>query len=360
MKLTCDRQRLAQALKVVSRIKSRTKNIRLATDQGRLNVQSTDHTTAITMWLDAEVDEEGIALVPLKICEYVRSLRDDQVSIDELTVTCGKSQVVFTPTPAKSEYYLNIPSVEGLLTTVDPVALRTAINRVAFAAAAELSPPVLTGVHCTFESSSLEMAAADGFRLAVHTTELKTPVAEKTGIIVPAQAMTELGRLLVGQKEPVEVAVDNDQVLFRLKNIECVSQLIQGTFPNYQQLIPTTHTTRTVVDVQQMLSAVRQADIFAQDGSGIVRFQMAQGKMIISARAEELGDNVSEVDAVVEGEDAKVALNARYVLQLLSALKDGQVEMLTSSPSTPVMFKSIGGNEHETYEHVIMPMFVQW
>jgi DNA polymerase III subunit beta len=152
-------------------------------------------------------------------------------------------------------------------------------------------------------------------------------------------------------------------VLFRLKNVELVSQLIQGTFPNYSQLIPQGHTSKAVVSVADFLRETRIASIFARDGSGIVRLQFAAGeeltpgKMTISARAEEIGDNLGELDAVVEGEEAKIAFNGKYLQDVLQVLEGGQVALETTSSSSPGVLRPVGV---ENYVHVIMPMFVQW
>jgi DNA polymerase-3 subunit beta len=153
------------------------------------------------------------------------------------------------------------------------------------------------------------------------------------------------------------------QVLFRLKDVELVAQLIQGTFPNYTQLIPQSSTCRAVVDVAEFLRETRSAAIFARDGSGIIRLQitpgeeLSPGKMVVSARAEELGDNRGEIDASIEGEAAKIAFNSRYLQDVLQVLQCPQVALETAGPSSPGVLKPVG---QDNYVHVIMPMFVQW
>ena len=149
-----------------------------------------------------------------------------------------------------------------------------------FAAATDDSRPVLTGVDAVLEENQLTLAAADGFRLAVHHTAVKEKVPERTEIIIPARALGELDRLLAEEEDPVEMTLNTTktQVLFRLKTIELVAQLIQGTFPNYSQLIPQSYASRAVVDVSEFLREARIASIFARDGSGIIRLQFAPGE----------------------------------------------------------------------------------
>ena len=212
------------------------------------------------------------------------------------------------------------------------------------------------------------LAAADGFRLAVHEASLGAQVPEDISVIIPAKTLAELNRLIGDQEEPISLMVNpgKSQVLFRLKNAEIVSQLIQGTFPNYGQLIPKDFVTRATVDVGEFNRATRVASIFARDGSGIVRVQMSAaegngvGKISVSARSEEVGDDEGEIDATVEGEPAKIAFNSKYLTDVLGVLGKGMVALETSSPSSPGVLKPVSPPEGTSYVHVIMPMFVQW
>jgi len=170
---------------------------------------------------------------------------------------------------------------------------------------------------------------------------------------------------MVDEEQAVEITVNTkkSQALFRLKNIELVSQLVQGTFPQYTQLIPQSYTTRAVVSVAEFLRATKTASIFARDGSGIVRLvialgsELTPGKMTVSARSEEIGDDVGEIDAIVEGEEAKIAFNGKYLSDVISVLHEAQVALETTNPSSPGVVRPVGV---DNYIHVIMPMFVQW
>jgi DNA polymerase-3 subunit beta len=188
-------------------------------------------------------------------------------------------------------------------------------------------------------------------------------------VIVPARTLNELNRLLVDQEEPVEIMMTpaRGQVLFRVlgsQKVEVVSQLLQGAFPNYEQLIPQSYQTRAVLDLPPLLRAARTAAIFARDGSNIIRLQVVPGdgggggKLVISARSEEVGDNQDEVDAdAIEGTEGKIAFNSRYLLDVLSVLERGKVTLETTTSSSPGVFRPTGSDD---YVHVVMPMFVQW
>ena len=275
-----------------------------------------------------------------------------------LGLKCARFEARISGIDAKD--FPPIPKVaEGITTKVEVADLRQGIAQVVFAAATEESRPVLTGVDAKFEGDLLTLAAADGFRLAVYKLPLAKPVSQETEVIIPARTLAELNRLMAEQEEAVEITVNPNkgQALFRLKNIELVSQLIQGAFPNYAQLVPQSYNTRAVISVADFLRATKTASIFARDGSGIVRLVVAPGKVIVSARSEEIGDDVGEIDAVVEGEEAKIAFNGKYLTDVLSVLRESQVALETTSPSSPGVIRPVGV---ENYLHVVMPMFVQW
>jgi DNA polymerase-3 subunit beta len=377
MRLTCLQDNLNRGLSVVGRaVATRTtlpitSNVLLATDQSRLKLAATNLEMAITCWVGAKVEEEGAITVPARLLtEFVSSLPSDKVSINlpsqtkTLELKCARFEARISGVDAKD--FPPIPKVgEGITTKVEIEELRRGITQVVFAAATEESRPVLTGVDADFEGDLVTLAAADGFRLAVYKLPLATPVSQKTKVIIPARTLAELNRLMADQEEAVEITVNpnKSQALFRLKNVELVSQLVQGTFPNYAQLIPQSYNTRVVVDVDAFSRAAKTASIFARDGSGIVRLvitpgeELTPGKVTVSARSEEIGDDVGEIDAIVEGEEAKIAFNGRYLIEVLSVLREPQVALETTNPSSPGVIRPVGV---ENYIHVVMPMFVQW
>ncbi len=377
MKLSCLQENLSKGLAIVGRaVATRTtlpitNNVLLATDQGRLKLAATNLEIAISCWLGAKVEEEGAITIPARLLtDFVNSLPNERVDMTlsprtrTLELKCARFEGRINGVEA--EEFPPIPSIgEGITTKIDAEALRLAITQVAFAAATEETRPVLTGVHSEFDGDRLTLAAADGFRLAVHKAPLAIPVAERIEVIIPARAFSELHRLLTDQEEPIEVTINpqRSQVLFRLKDVEMVSQLIQGAFPNYSQLIPQSYVTRAEMSLSEFAKATRTASIFAREGSAIVRLlivpgaELAPGRVVLSARAEEVGDNVGEVDATVEGEEARIAFNSKYLSDVLGVLRQDRVILETTSPSSPGVIRPVGV---DNYVHVVMPMFVQW
>ena len=382
MRLSCLQENLSRGLAVVGRAVANrstlpiTQNVLLSVNQSMLQLSATNLEVAITTWTGAMVEEEGSVTVPARLLtEFVSSLPNERIDLElqpgtgVLELKCARSQAHIHGTDASE--FPPIPTVEeGIGAKVDPSVLKSAIARVAFAAATEESRPVLTGVEMKFDGSRFSLAAADGFRLAVHQGVLRESVESETKVIIPARTLNEVSRLLGDQEDPVEITMTpaKGQVLFRIKGaetVEVVSQLLQGAFPNYEQLIPEKHDTRAVLDLPSLLRAVRTAAIFARDGSNIIRLELSPGngggdtgKVIVSARSQEIGDNQDEIDAdVIEGVEGEIAFNSRYLLDVLAALERGKVALETASSSSPGVFRPV---DSEDYIHVVMPMFVQW
>jgi DNA polymerase-3 subunit beta len=375
MKVSCSQEDLSKGLAVVGRaVATRavlpiTNNVLIATEGSRLRLSATNLEIAISCWIPGTIEKEGTVTIPARlVTDFVNSLPSGRIDMAlsprsrSLELRCARHEAHISGLDPAD--FPAIPKItDGMNVKVKPGDLRLAINQVGFAAASEESRPVLTGVHAEFEGEQLTLAAADGFRLAVRKVALAKVVDTKIAIIIPARSLAELNRLISEQEEPLELTVNSQksQVMFRLRNVEMVSQLIQGTFPNYSQLIPKSYNTRAVIKLAEFLRATKSASIFARDGSGIVRLQImprdGKGKIAISARAEEIGDNLGEVDATVEGEEAKIAFNSKYLMDVLGVIAKEEVALETTTSSSPGVIRPVGD---ESYIHVVMPMFVQW
>ncbi len=376
MRLSCLQENLSQGLSIVGRaVATRstlpiTLNVLLSTDQGRLKLSATDLEVAISTWIGVQIEEEGAITVPARLLtDFVNSLPADRIDIESsnqplgLSLKCARFEASINGIAADD--FPPIPGVKsGVTGKIDVETLREAISKVVFAAATDDSRPVLTGVKVEMDGDDFTFAAADGFRLAVYRGKLAEPVPDEVEFIIPARALAEVKNLATNQNQPVEFTVtpSKSQALFRMDDVELVSQLVQGTFPNYSQLIPQEHQARVVVDQGQFLRATKTAAIFARDGSRIIRLQVGgngEGKLRVSSRAEEVGENQGEIDATVEAAEgeSKIAFNSRYLSEVLDVMGSGEVALETTSPSSPGVLRQIG---RDSYVHVVMPMFVQW
>jgi DNA polymerase-3 subunit beta len=247
---------------------------------------------------------------------------------------------------------------------IPPAALRQMIEQVTLAAApAEEGRLVLTGALVEFQDSQLTMVAADGFRLSLRRAQLSEQVPEPSDVIIPARALRELARVSVEEENPVEIIVtpNRNQVLFRLSNIEIISQLIEGKFPDYNQIIPSSYGTRVVVNTHDLMRAVRISVLFSRDVANIVRLEVIPGSELTPGRLRvestaEVGQNVGELDASVEGEQMEIAFNGRYLIDMLNVIGTEQVVLEATNPSRPGILKPVGD---DNLIYVIMPMHIK-
>ncbi len=376
VKLATQQEALQRGLNTVGRavaVRStlpQTSHVYVAAEGEQVKLVATNLEIAITCWVSARVDEPGAITIPARLLtEFVSSLPPAEIAFSvaprsrQAQIVCARNEATITGMDADD--FPPIPSIsDGDTFRLEPQALRQAIEHVVFAAASDDSRPVLTGVQLKIEDGRLTLAAADGFRLAVYHLNIAEQPPSAIEIIVPARALQELSRLLPDQEEAATLQLNSvrSQILFKLEDVELTAQLIQGTFPSYQQLIPSEYQTRATLDAAEFLREARTAAVFARDGSGIVRVVLAAGdsgagRVTISARAEEQGDHQGEMDAEIEGEDARIAFNSRYLQDVLQVLGGGRLALETTGPSNPGVFRP---HDREDYVHVIMPMFVQW
>jgi len=375
MEFSCLQENLAKGLSIVSRaVATRStlpvlSNILMATDEGRLKLSATNLEVGINCWIGAKVKEDGATTVPARLLtDFVNSLPPERIDVQltartqTLGLKCANSDANIKGIDAQ-EFPLIVALSEDAGTSLEPETLREMINQVTLAAAVDESRPVLTGVLAEISGSTLTMAAADGFRLSVRTAELSEAVPESASMIIPARALGELARVSADADDPIRMSIapNRGQVFFRMTNIDLVSQLLEGTFPNYEQIIPKAYATRTVVDVSQLRKAVEIAHLFARDAANIVKLRIAPGeestggRLTVMATSAELGSSVSEIEGSVEGEPIEIAFNAKYLIDVLGVLTTPQVTMETSTPSSPGVFKPVG---EENFVHVIMPMHI--
>jgi DNA polymerase-3 subunit beta len=377
MKVSCLQENLAKGLSIVGRAVATKStlpvlsNILLATDQGRLKLAATNLELAVVTWIGAKVEDEGAITIPARLlAELITSLPNDRIDMElnvrthTLHLTCARSEANIKGIDATE--FPPIPSVggEGEATAtvqMDSGLLREVIGQVAFAAATDESRPVLAGVLVSFGDSELTMAATDGFRLSVRRTQLPVSAPQKIDVLVPAKTLTEVARLAADEKDPIAMTVtpNKSQILFHMSNIDLVSRLIEGAFPNYRHIIPQGYKTRSVLSTGDFLNASRRASFFAREAANIVRLnvqpgeELVPGRVSVTATSAEIGDNINDIDAQIEGEGITIAFNARYLTEILGALTSQKVVLETNTATNPGVLKPVGD---DGFIHVIMPL----
>ena len=373
MKVSVLQENLAQGLNVVSRAVSARStypilaNVLIAAEDGRLKLSATDRELGITAWIGAKIEEPGATTVPARtLADLVTTFPNETIQMElvvrtqTLQLRAGRSNAEIKGIDAQEFPPMPEPDKSaGIELTAGD--FKEMIQQVVFAASRDDARPVLTGVLITVEGKTMTMAAADGFRLSVRKAELKSAVEQPLRAIVPARALNELARIAADDKEQVHMVLPpgRGQVVFSLKDAELRCQLVEGAFPEYQQIIPNGHKTRTIVSAESFLKAAKQAEIFARESSHIARLDIkpgdgkAPGTMEISAQSEETGSNDSKMDATVEGVPILIAFNVRFLREALDVMKSSDVALETSAAASPGVIHPVG---NEDFLHVIMPM----
>jgi DNA polymerase-3 subunit beta len=256
-----------------------------------------------------------------------------------------------------------VPTADGVRGVKVPTdVFREMVTHVDFAAAKEDNRPVLTGILTRFEDDMITMAAADGYRLAVRHAYLETPVNESYQIIIPARALTEVSKIMSDEDDFVLISLPQgrNQVMFHLKNVDIVSSLIEGAFPNYEAIIPRSHATLTQVYTSELLHACKRSEVFAKDSAYAARIiinpaQTGIGRVVVASKSQEKGDNEGMVDASVEGDEIDISFNIRYLIDVLNVIKEDQVILETNGVGAPGLIRPVGRDD---FIHVIMPMSV--
>jgi DNA polymerase-3 subunit beta len=373
MKVNVLQESLAHGLGMVSRAVSPRStlpvlsNVLVATDEGRLRLSATNLELGITCWIGAKIEEEGSTTVPARtFVDLVGTLPQEQVSLNlnaatqTLNVRCGPSNTDIKCIDAQEFPPLPVPDMDGAI-PLNVADFKEMISQVTFAASVDEARPVLMGVLLTVEKDGITMAAADGFRLSVRTGTLSQPAPQPINAIIPARALGELGRVAADGSEMISMVLPKGrgQVVFRMKDVEVVSQLIDGTFPDYQQIIPRSYKSRTILSTPALLKACKQAEIFAREGSNVARLDIKSsgdlepGSVEISAQSEETGSNETVVAATIDGVGLLIAFNVKYLREVLEVIKSPNVALETSAPNAPGVIRPVGD---DNFLHVIMPM----
>ncbi len=245
---------------------------------------------------------------------------------------------------------------------LDAGQLKEMIAQIAFAAADDDSRPVFTGVHVEVNNEQLTFAAADSFRLAVRSAELPGSDQARGTLLIPARTLTELARILPSEGAVQMIVTPNrSQVLFHTEQMDLVSRLIEGTFPNFRQIIPKDHTTRAVIETKEFAAAVKSVTPFARDSSNIARVKingggndgLEPGTLTIEANAEDIGNNISTINAAVDGPEQQIIFNVKYLADVLAVIDTPEVALEVTSAARPGVIKPVGSAD---YTYVIMPM----
>jgi len=336
-------------------------HVLISSKSNKILITTTNMETSIQILLAGKIEEEGDICVPARLLfELISSLPKDTVSLETdgetLHIKTRKNKATL-PGVVSSEFppLPEFSSSGGVDLPND--TLRLALGQVIFAAASEESRPLLTGVRFETAPEGTTFVATDGYRLS-----LKKIVGEKiseNSLVIPSRALSEVMKISTEEKEQsmVRMAETVDgQLLFIVGDTTITTRRIEGEYPNYRRTIPSAYTTQIQMETQELLQAVKSAAIFARDSAGIIRFSITPEEMTVSANTPQVGENIIEVDAKVEGEGGSLALNSRFLLDLLSSFPAKELVLQMTGSLNPAVFLV---PEDDSFLHIIMPVRVQ-
>lgn len=366
MKLNVTQENLNKALGTVGRVVSSRSslpvlsNVLLSTDTNRLRLAATNLEIGVTYWIGCKVEQEGAVTAPARLfSEFISSLPagNIEISASEANITVTTPHYNSQINGISAEEFPLIPEVKSdPAVTLKAADFRNAIAQVVIAASPDENRPVLAGIYMYTEDDNLVMVATDSYRLAERSLKLPNGNHTDLSVVVPARTMQELVRILADNDGEVRMYLAENQVMFQLDNIELVSRLIEGQFPNYRQIIPTEEKTAATLTTAELSRITKMANLFARENAGSIRIEVqAEGEMRIMSSASQVGENTSSAECEVAGDDGEISLNARYLSDALGVINTKEVSFAMSGKLNPCVLRP-EGDDADDYIHIIMPL----
>jgi DNA polymerase III subunit beta len=386
---SCLQENLARALNIVApAVATRStlpvlSHVLLFAENGQLKITATNLDLTVICQIGAIADGEwGIAVPAREFGDLIASLPKERVDLkfiramQSLNIRCQHASANVKGIAA-GEFPTPPTAANAIQITLDAETLHQMIRQTTFSASSDDARPILKGVLTEISQVGIAFASADGFRLSVRSVSQPLGITESLQVVIPASTLNLVAKVAAQQEEPVEIALDEKRThaFFRQGNVQVISSLIDGNFPNVRQIVPQQHTTRVVTNAADLLAAVKRSIVFARSEKGIVRLHTvsangaaskpsapnttpalaegAKGKLVVSATAKERGDYTDELDATVEGNPIEIAFNGQFLTELIEKVDPAQIILEMTSDVSPGVFKVVG---REDYVHVVMPM----
>lgn len=361
MKLQATQENLNRALGSVSRVANSRgtlpilANVLVKATNNRLSLSATNLDIAITHFIGAKISDEGSITVPARLMQdYINSLPEGVIELDlqDTKLHISTDQYKSVVNGIVSDDFPVMPAIsDGSSWSLPGSSFKKALQQVVFAASADETRPVLTGVLIHTDGGDLYMAATDSYRLA------EKKLGKNKGdlnLLVPASAMQDLLRVMGDGEEDVNVTHDGQQVLFQFGDIELVTRLLEGKYPDYKKLIPTSFKSQATLKKSDLVNVTKVSSLFARESAGSVTIELSKGAKQLSIRsvASQLGENTATAPAKVTG-DGTITLNSRYLLDALGALDGEEVVFGFNGKLEPTLLYDPAGDD---YKHIIMPL----
>lgn len=361
MKLQVTQENLSKALSSVARVANSRgtlpilSNVLLKTVEGRLSIAATNLDIGITHYIGSKVSDEGSITVPARLMQdFVSSLPGGviELKLDDYKLYIKAGKYNSTINGISAEDYPVMPAIaEGITWSIPGKLLKQSLQQVVIAASSDEARPVLTGVYWHTHEGKLYMVATDSYRLAEKSL---ISIDKEIDLLIPASALQDLLRILGDFDEDVVITHDDQQVLFKVGDVELVTRLIEGKYPDYRKLIPRTFASDATLKKSELTNITKVSSLFARESAGSVTINLNAEEQLVSIRsiASQIGENTASASASITNEGA-ITLNSRYILDALHALSGEEVRIAFNGKLEPCILTDVKSSD---YLHVIMPL----
>jgi len=364
MKATILQTNFAKTINYISRIVSnRTtlpvlNNVLITAEDGRLTMAATDLEVAITAKMVGKVDSEGKITVPARmLSDFILNNRDESIEMElkDKTLSLKSTHFEANIKGIDADEFPTIPNSENKPFAKLKISdFSEALHQVTFAAANDDTRPVLAGVLIKFAGNELVLVATDSYRLAEKKITLDKEIEEKE-VIVPARTLNEVSRI-ISQSEmdgEIEIIIDENQIFFTVSEAQIVSRLIEGSFPPYSSIIPSSSKILVKTNIAETLNALKMSSLFAKDVANNIKLEIGDKGVTVKSAAGESGNTTSKVAAQTSGGKLEIAFNARYLMDVLNVLSGKEVEIKFNDDSAPGVVTS---DKDQNYLYLAMPL----
>jgi len=361
MKISISLDRFKKGLGVVERIVASKStlpilnNVLIKAEDSQVVLLATDLEMGVKYYLGGKVEDTGSITVPGKVLgNFINSLSEDKITLEEkdniLYAKTEKSDASLNGMPADD--FPTIPKIEGKeILKISGQVLKAAIGEVAFSASLDESRPILTGVYFVIGGGFLKMVATDSYRLS--EKKIKISTSEECSFIVPIKTIYELQRVMT-PSEDVQIIVSENQIMFVLTDLELTSRIIEGEYPDYEQIVPKSFKTTAILNTNELAGNVKSASFFARENANNVRLVFKASGLEIEATSSQLGNFKSTLSGQITGEDNEISFNAKYLLDVLDKINTEEVSLELIGKLNPGVIKPVGKDANVMY--IIMPL----
>jgi len=371
MKVSCTKSNLQTGLAITSHLSTKNiqlpilNNVLIVAKNGNIRLTSTNLEIAISCLIRGKVDEDGDITVPSKLFhDYISLLKEEKVDLwsEDQTLHVEAGDYKTKMNGLSSSDFPLVPSVTADKTFTVPVnSFREAMSQVVFAVANNEARPELSGTLIRFNNGEITMVATDSYRLAERKIKAASDYQNEVSVIIPARTMVEVNRVLsifkdsVDSPSDVQISLSENQVVFNYGSVELISRTIEGSFPDYQQIIPKSFQTESKIDRDDLMNVVKTASLFSRSGLFDVTLSFDPSGFVKAAAADATrGENTASTKAAVTGIENSVTINFRYLLDGLQSMSTEEVVFKMIDGANPCVVSPVGHEAEHLY--IVMPI----